>query len=804
MFKNYLIVAFRNLTRNTLLMWINVAGLGLGLGCCILMVLFIKHELTYDRFHENHPRMFRVVRQRLLSNGNVVKFEFWDTVHPPWLVEKLREEVPGVVQACAFAISDLESFNSELGLLKSEGEKSPQRVGLVTGDFIKMFTFPFLAGDPTTALLRPDGVVITEATAREIFGGRKGDTNKLIGQSLRLRDKEFVVTGVMADAPAKSSLLFDALLNIDANKGFPIARGGNDNELANWALASIFVETDEEQSSRVFEALNRWHGKDRLRPEGNGSLRLLLQPLDDVYWNTEIPNRYELQAGNPETVYILCALAFIIMFVACSNYATLSISESSGRAAEVGFRKVLGANPKQIMIQFWSEALILSFFAWLASIALAELLMPVFNGFVNRDLAIDFVEDGPALFSLLLVIGLLAGSYPAVAFSRLQPFSAMKGETGLGKPRRLMRALIILQYSGSIALMICVGVMIQQDNYVRDRFLGYNKEHVVIVKANRRTAGIYKREILRDPRIVGATVSDRTLTTTSGYSWAFYPLSDGSKITVYLMGVDVDYLRTLEIPLLEGRNFSEAHPSDRENAVLINETLAKELDIVDPVDKVLTENRGLKDVVIIGVVGDFHFKSLHEAIEPLMLTMEKFRNAPSVLIRIRSGNMRETIYRLKKTWNTIAPNVPFRFSFLDDNLKRQYRDEARWLEILTYSALFAISLSCIGLIGMTSLAVTKRTKEIGIRKVLGASSGSTVWLMSRDFFNLWLTANLVAWPVAHWAMKKWLAEFAYRIEPDAGIFLLAGALTLGIAQLTIFLQTSKVAYQNPVDALRYE
>ena len=797
MLRNYFTIAFRNLRRKLLVTWINIGGLGLGLACSILMALLIKHELTYDRFHEKHDRLFRVVRQRFLPSGNATEFDIWDTMHPPWVVDELREGVAGVVQACAFTVSPV-------GLFARDGEKPIQRVGLVSESFFEMFTFPFVSGNPSTALSRPDGVVITETTARRIFGGANGDYQDPIGQELMLLRMNFVVTGVLSDVPEKSSLKFDALIHIDANKGFPIARGGADNEPAHWALASIYVQADRDQSARMSESINRWNGKERLKQEGEGSLRLILQPLSDVYRNTEIPNNSELKAANPEMVKILWALTVIVLFVACSNYSTMSISECSRRATEVGLRNVLGASPRQIMKQFWSEALLLSFLGLLLAIAIAEAFLPVFNGFVHRNLTIDYVDDGPILLVLVLVVGLLAGSYPAVALSRLKPVSAMKGQSGLGRRSSLTHTLIVLQFSGSIALMISAGVMFRQTDFIRNKNLGYNQEQVVIIKANHRVASIFKREIQTDPRIVGATVSDRTLTTSSGYSWAKYPLPDGTKVRINLIGIDVDYLRTMEIPLLAGRNFSDDQPSDREHAVLINETLASQLSIADPVGGILSGSERLNDPVIIGVVRDFHYKSLHQKIEPLVMRMEKFNTNPSLLVRIRRRYVLETIDMLRDTWNIVAPNVPFRFSFLEDNLNHQYRDDKRWSRILTYSAVITLVISCFGLLGLMSVAVVRRTKEIGIRRVLGASTSSVIWLLSGDFVRLSVAANLIAWPAAYWAMSKWLLNFEYHVELELGIFVLIAGLTLAITPLTTFTITYKLASRNPVETLRYE
>jgi len=791
MIKNYFVVAIRNLMRKKLYTFINVFGLGLGLACCILMALFVKHEWSRDRFHENHDQMFRLVAQRVQSDGEAIPFNIWDTVYPLMVVDELQDEIPSVKQACAF----MRHTRSKI----TRGEKSFRSdMGFVSGNFFAMFTFPFLSGDPTTALAQPDGIVITETTARKFFGNVK-DYNTLIGQSLNIKNKLFIVTGVMADVPTTSSLQFDVLVSTKAEKGFGLARHYHD------ASAWIFVQIGETNASQALDDLNHWPKKEKLREEiFKTSFNFILQPLTDMYWNTDIPNHYGPQ-GNPTGVYILWGLAWLVLLIACSNFITLSVAESSGRAKEVGLRKVVGANRGQIIQQFWSEALVLSFLGLLVGTALAEILLPVFNGFVHQKLTLAYFEDWWVLLLLLGVVGLIAGSYPALVLSRFQPVLAIKGEARLGGRNLLTRTLIILQYAASIALIIGTGVMLQQQDYVRNKNLGFNKEQVAIIKTNRQLAKPYKEAIVNDSRIAGVTITDRTLI--DGYSSTRFKFPDGSMVTVKVIGVDVDYLSTLEIPLLAGRNFSEDHPSDLTKAVLINETLAKKLGVENPVGETLTGFRrdgGFRDPVVIGLVRDFHIKSLHNRIEPLALMMENYKYGPFLLIRLRSGQIFETIEMLKSTWEKVAPDSPFELSFLDENLNRQYANEIYWFRVLSHSALVAVLLSCLGLFGLASLAVARRTKEIGIRKVLGASVHHVMWLFSRDFIKLLLVANIIAYPIAYWMMNQWLTNFAYRIELGIGVFGIAGILTLLVALLTVNFQTLKAARANPADALRDE
>lgn len=794
MIKNYFVVAIRNLMRKKLYTFINVFGLGLGLACCILMALFVKHEWSRDQFHENHDQMFRVVAQRVQSDGKAIPFNIWDTVHLLWVVDALKDEIIGVEQTCAFM-----QAKSRWTKITRDEKTFPQDIGIVSTNFFQMFTFSLLVGDPETVLTRPDGLVITETIARKFFGDVQ-DYSALIGQALAVKNRQFVVTGVMADVPTTSSLQFDALVSTKAEKGFMLARGIG-------VRAWIFVQIGKTKASRVLDDLNHWTKKEKLQEEifDNKPFNFILQPLTDVYWNTDIPNHYGPQ-GNPTGIYILWGLAWLVLLIACSNFISLSVAESSGRAKEVGLRKVVGANRGQIIQQFWSEALVLCFLGLLVGTALAEILLPVFNGFVHQKLTLTYFDDGWVLLLLLGIVGLIAGSYPALVLSRFQPVLAIKGEARLGRRNLLTRTLIILQYAASIALLIGTGVMLQQQDYVRNKNLGFNKEHVVVIRANWRTAQSYKQTIVNDSRIAGVTITDRTLTTTSGYSWSNYSLPDGSIVEMKVIGVDVDYLSTLEIPLLAGRNFSEDHPSDLNNAILINETMAKQLSLENPVGKTLVGfgRDGVNDPVVIGIVSDFHIKSLHNRIEPLALLMEKYNYGPFLLIRLRSGQIFETIGMLKNTWEKVAPNTPFELSFLDENLNQQYANEVYWFRVLSHSALVAVLLSCLGLFGLASLAVARRTKEIGIRKVLGASVHHVMWLFSKDFIKLLLVANIIAYPVAYWMMNQWLTNFAYRIELDIGVFGIAGILTLLVALLTVNFQTLKAARRNPVDALRDE
>jgi len=505
----------------------------------------------------------------------------------------------------------------------------------------------------------------------------------------------------------------------------------------------------------------------------------------------------------------MSGVAILVLLIACSNYAILSIAQSSGRALEVGIRKVLGANRTQVMQQFWGEALLLSFLGLVLGTALAGVLLPVFNTLIQRDLSVFHGGDGSLLLILTAVatvVGVVAGSYTSLLQSRLEPAAAMKGERRLGGRTRFTHALVALQYSISITLLICTGVMMHQQSYVRTKSLGYDQEHVVVVHTDGRdVAERYKEALLEDPRVMGVALTDRAFTT--GSSSTGYRLPDGSQTFVRLIGVDCDFLPTLGIDLLEGRNFSDEHPSDRSSAVVINEALARQLGMDDPVGQTLAgfDWGGIEDPTIIGVAADFHMDGLHKAIQPLVLQMRRFMNYPNLLIRIRPGDIPGTVAMLKDTWRSVASgDEAIRLSFLDDNLDGQYREEQRWQRVLTYASAFAIAISCLGLLGLTSLTVARRTKEIGIRKAIGASVQSVVALLSRQFLVMLVVANVIAWPMAYLAMDMWLQRFAYRIELGPGVFALGGAFVVCVALLATSLQTVVAACRNPVEALRYE
>ncbi len=787
MFRNYLIVAVRNVLRQKLYAFINVFGLAIGLACCILIFLFVRHEWQYDAFHENSDRIFRVIGQETRPDGRVG----FSTLHPASLAAALKKEFPGVVRASGFMRSRTQVSYQEVFFRES--------FGLVDADFLEIFSFPLLAGDPSTALRRPDGVVISETVARKLFGNLEDGYAAALGKPLLYK---FIVTGVMRDVPETSSLKFSLLVPIEHHKNYSSA--------LDWigGKSAVYVELVETQDAEALETtfppfaeqhlrdrIGQFKSDGRVRNTEDGFL-LRLQPLRDVYLDAEVIKNYYEANGKVVYSYLLSGLALLVLAIACINYMTLAVGRSVGRAREVGMRKVLGAQRRQLMQQFWGEALLLSLFALVMGIALAEMFLPVFNDLARKNLSIPYLDSwGTALTLLGLVgiAGLAAGSYPAVVLPRLHAVEVLKGQVRIGGRNVGTRALVVVQYALSIALMISAAMMVQQLNYVKEKDLGYREEQVVVIPASDDVSELFKAEISRYHRVVSATISDRAFTT-----------GDASLDKVRVIRIDPDFLETLKIQLVAGRNISPTSTSDPKSYALVNEKLAEMLGWEDPVGKTLKKMKPIGEPTVVGVVRDFHFDSLHLGIQPLVLHTGPGFSGPFVLIRIQPEDIAGTIAFLEKTWEAVVPDQPFQYSFLEDNLARQYRNEDRWIRITGYTFLFAILISCLGLLGLASLSVARRTREVGIRKVLGASVSNLVLLLSGEFAKLVVVANLLAWPAAYYVMNRWLQDFAYRIDPGPEIFILCGVLALGVALLTVGAQSMKAALANPVDALRSE
>ena len=586
MIQNYLKIAIRNLVKNKGYAFINIFGLATGIACCILILLFVRHEWQHDSFHEKGDRIYRLVMQQKGSDGNIYR----NTLFPDNTAEALVDAFPSVVHASGYIQARIRIYH--------ETESYRARIGEVDADFLKMFTYPLIAGDPATALSQPDNIVISKSFAEKMFGETKNDYAAIIGKVVSLRGnetKDYIITAVMEDVPLLSSFRFEVLIPLEHYNFYGVSN--------NWAGAkTVYLEVEPGADLSAIDAAmpsfletllgEKFRNSERLTGLGEMTdvLKLTLQPLSDIYLNNEIATHYH-DSGNAFASYVLAIIAFLVLVIACINFTTLSIGKSSRRALEVGMRKALGAVRTQVMAQFWGEALLLSLISMVLGFLLAKLALPMFNNLAEKQLSLGLLEGGDVfllLFGMMLLTGLIAGSYPALVLSRFQPTSVFKGEVGLGKPNRLTRTLVVFQYTLSIALMIVTALMSQQLTYMLGKDLGYNHEQLVLVFTPDQTHNErLKTQLLQHEQVISAGASDRSFT--SGWQTRGIKNDAGEWLSIRQIRIDPDYLAALEISLLEGRNFSYERPADIKNSVIVNETFVKTLGWDKPIGQQLKD-----------------------------------------------------------------------------------------------------------------------------------------------------------------------------------------------------------------------
>ena len=805
MLKNYLKIAIRNIARNKTFSAINIIGLAIGMACCVLIFSAVHQQWSFDRFHKNRDVIFRVLTREITKEGEIAR----TVKQPEDLAAALKETYPEIAHTTRFANSNV--------IIERGDKLFGERIALIDPAYLQIFTYPLLAGDANTALDDMHSVVISERVARKYFDETENYA-RVIGQSLRIKGirepREYVVTGIMKALPLTSSMRGNDIL-------IPFESAYRDNKWhfqmsnASGARVSTYVQIhdanlatalNEKLATFTTERLTRqrsnWIRWGRIQNRAD-AFQFQLQPLVKIHFQNEVTGGYE-QTISPMFAYVLSAIGIAVLLIACINFTTLSLGYSARRSLEVGMRKVLGAHRGNVMQQFWGETLLMSLLALILGSILARLFLPVFNNLIAGEVTlIPSWELIVALTGVLVFVGLAAGSYPALILSKLQPISVFKGNTRTKRRKPFTRTLVIVQYALSIVLMICTGIMAQQLDYLQRKNLGYTSEQIVVLRNATRENLQHLREALRDHdhivNIAGGGYSFINSTKLRGHL-----LPDGTLLRIWSMWIDEAYLKTLGIDLKKGRNFSSEFPSDPNRAVIVNETLADIFEWDNPIGQPFPVLNRTEPHQVVGVVKNFHFESLHNQIDPIVFHTSPDGGPSVILVRIRPEDVNGSIELLRETWKKIEPARPFAFTFLDQQVNQQYRREQRWLQIVWYASGFGILIACLGLFGLASLSVSQRTKEIGIRKVLGASVSGIIALLSREFVLLLTIANLVAWPVAYWAMGQWLNGFAYRIEPGIKIYLLCSLLAVVIALCTISLQAIRAARSNPVDALRYE
>jgi putative ABC transport system permease protein len=793
MLKNYFKIALRNLWKHKIFSFINIMGLTVGMTSCFLIFLYVKFELSYDSMHNKADRIYRIVSDIKTPS---------DVIHaggPSWAVPPhIKPDFPQVEE---FVRVSYESFLIRRGNIKFQEEKSVY----VDSGFFKVFDFKLIKGNPQTALNEPFSIVLSQTAAKKYFGKEEP-----IGQTLLFtgEGRAAKVTGIMKDIPENSQIKADMLVSMSTlTKAF---NQGLDDQWGNYGSNAYLLlkeGTDPKQLEKQFPAfLEKRNGEEMKKYQMYPTL--FLEPLRDVYLHS---TRDGSKTGNIKNVYIFSIIAVFILLIACINFINLTTARSAERAKEVGIRKVVGALKSQLARQFAGESVLLCIIAFILTVLFTWMLGPLFNQLAGKTITEGIFHQPGYLLILLLSsigIGLLAGFYPALVLSSFHPIIVLKGRFASGsKGSFLRKGLVIVQFSISIALITGTIIVYRQMNYMRSQSLGFNKDQMLVMETNG-DPGInaFKQSLADIPLVKSTSLSSSVPGSDNpgAYSEIENKKGDLQIANLDLYFVDFDYIPNLKMQMLAGRPFSKEFGTDTSQAMVLNERAVKLFGYSSPQEAVGRKFKQWgREGKIIGVVKDFHFKSLQEEIKPLSMRIEP-GGCHLVAANIDGKNIAATLAAIENKWKTIIPNRPFSYYFLDEFFDRQYRSEMRFGNLFLYFAILAIFISCLGLLGLASYSTFQRTREIGIRKVMGASVSGIVHLLSKEFLMLLLAAFIIASPVAWWVMHNWLQDFSYRIGISWWMFILSGGIAFVIALVTVSFEAIKAAVANPVKSLRTE
>jgi putative ABC transport system permease protein len=788
MFKNYLTVASRHLRRHKIYSLVTISGLSLGISAFLLISVWVLHELSFDRFHENASSIYQVFEERHFPDRINHSFRT-----PGPLSEQLKERFPEVRESVRVAMTGERVIRY--------ADKIFYEDGIITVDpgFFSLFTFPFVEGDKETALALPNSIVITQSIAKKYFG-QENPIGKIFKMDNRL---DFIVKGIIEDVPSNSHLQFDMVVPFKV-----VEKLGWITDDWDFSMALTYIHLEEGADEKAFETkisgLVKNFNKDT-------NITLFLKPLTKIhlfssYGNPESPGRIQY-------VYIFSLLGVLILIIACINFMNLATARSEYRSKEIGMRKVIGAHKSQIIRQFLVEALFISFVSLLLAPLLIQLVLPGFNKITNETFVLtDLLSAGMVaiVLGVTFFTGIVSGSYPAIFLSSFQPVKVLKKfKVSVQKSPLLRKTLVLVQMSISLVLLIASFVIYSQIDYLKNKDLGFSKEQVVSIPlgiANEENNNIYKRfknELTQISQIenVSAAFTHPIDFGTRAKDVVFEGRKLDEEMPIKITSVDFDFIETLKIEVVEGRSFSEDFGSEKGN-LIVNEKFESILGV----ESALNETLHIGDSYIgsiIGVVKDFHMESVSNApIGPLILFLNPRINY--IFVRIQPQNIASTLEIMEKAWKKAAPHLPFTYNFLNDEFERLYTDVENLGAILKYFTLIAGFIACLGLFALSSFAAERRTKEIGIRKVLGSSVGNILCLLGRDFLIIILMANLCAWPVSWFLMNKWLQNFPYRVNLSWTTFALCGLLALLVTSITVSFQTLRASLSNPVNSLRYE
>ncbi len=813
MLNNFVKVIFRNLVKHKTFSIINILGLAVGITCFAILTLFVIDEMGFDEFNKKSDRIYRVYISSDI-NGNASNTS--KTACP--LGETLRSEFPEVESYTRLGYFGMHELRY--------GDKLFREGDIYTADstHFKIFTLPFIYGDPNTALVEPNSIVVSERAAEKYFGKENP-----VGKQFVVDDTTtYQVTGVMKNFPRKSHFSCNFLLSAST---YP------QTQSQNWLNSgyTTYVLFKDQIEPREFEKKLKRIVMEKVGPQAAAILGIslsdfflkgnrygfFLQPLTSIYLYSQTHYGIELNTewGNVRTSnvnysYIFIAIGVFILLIAIFNFINLTTAKSEGRAKEVGIRKTLGSDRSNLIIQFITESTITCFFSVVVSYIIIQLVLPLFNDFVDRELAINLLGNYytlPLIIGFTLIVGLLAGSYPAFYLSSFQPSYVLKSKSGSRKSR-LRSVLVIIQFAISITLIIGTLIISEQLQYMLNKDLGFNKEKVVVINnasALRNRVESFKQIIASNPGVISSTNSSVMFQSgIPGGSFQIEGKPDSEFKTCQLLDVDYDFAKTYQLTISKGRFFSKDYSTDT-SAVVINESAARIFGGTDLVGKILnnvsTNSRTKVPMHIVGVVKDFNYESLHQVVRPLVFRISPVRQASFFFaVRIRSEDYASAIKSIKETWTKFTNGRELNCFVLNEKLEGMYIVEMKIGQLVTVFSSIAVFIACLGLFGLAAFVTEKRTKEIGIRKVLGASVYEIILLLSKEFSKWVIIANLIAWPVAYYIMTSWLQNFAYRINVNWIIFVLSGLIALVIALATVSVLVIKVALQNPVTSLRYE
>lgn len=798
MFKNYLRIAVRNLSRNLGYTSINVFGLAIGLACCLLVTLYIRFETSFENFHENKASLYRYI-SRSEKEGSVNMQTNLPSGFGPLIGSSVRE---------VEMYSRVSEMDSRPLLVFNEKVLDAKSMAIVDPDFFRMFSFEIVRGDAKEILKRPLTIAIAQSVADKYFP--EGD---VIGKVIRYDNGyDFEISGVFKDVPANSHLQFTYVTTFESASKIveDKYKWPAEKFLTNldaWNYSTYFYIPAATHIGGVAKQIDQRFTEargDKFNPNETGDW---LQPLEEIHFTKGIRN--DVANGDKNYIFIFSAVALLILVIACFNFMNLSTARAIKRSKEVGLRKVMGAFRHQLIRQFLGETLIMVSISLVLSIVLLELMVPMFNSLVGQHLVVEYFTRNSFVWVVILaglVTGVLAGSYPAFYLSSFSPAKVLKGETSRGGNAGLRKVLTVMQFGVAIFLMIATFVVYSQMNYVRTTDLGFNQESIIYFAPptelwNKKET--FRKNLLTHSNIKTATFSNGTPGMSSSY-WGYnLPDQNLKNQSMNTMIIDFDFVDTYGLEIVQGRNISAEFSTDSSDAYLVNETAVRELMLDNPIGAAIQATDGHKPGKIVGVVKDFHYRSLHRKIEPLVLRHDQ-NNMWCMSIKFNEGALQANLTTVENEWKKISPEYPFTYEFVDDTLANQYKADQNTGILLTAFSILAILIACLGLLGLTAFMTEQRKKEIGVRKVLGASVSSVVMLLSKDFSKLVIIAFVVVVPIAWYAVNQWLNDFAYKVNVGPLIYLGAGVLILGIAFLSIAWQSVKAAIVNPSDTLRNE